>query len=58
MPHITFTHDQLLNLQWLVDAHKDELVPGDGADLLFKIRVMLKEDGQELRICRCPGFRG
>lgn len=46
---ITFTHDELLMLRWLVDVHGTGSLEADRRSfILMKLDKMLAEDGQRL----------
>lgn len=53
MTKITFTHEQLLLLRWVVFDAKDKLSPEHRKELLFKLDKMLEGDGERLVVVSC-----
>lgn len=48
---ISFTHDELLKLRWLVSVHGPDTLESDSMKfIILKIDRMIAEDGQKLVI--------
>ena len=52
----TFTHEELLNLKWLVE-NTDMLTDDMQQMLSLKLTKMLAEDGLKFEIAKTPSFR-
>lgn len=54
---MTFTHEELLLLRWLVFDAKDKLPKDQRSFLLVKLDKMLADDGLRFEIAKTPSFR-
>ena len=54
---ITFTHEELLLLKWLVQDAEDKISKDHRSFLLVKLDKMLAEDGLKFEIAKTPSFR-
>ena len=54
---MTFTHEELLLLKWLVQDAEDKLSKDHRSFLLVKLDKMLAEDGERHIVVKTPSFR-